>query len=171
MPAGLIDGLLPDERFDLIKFLSQLGRPGDFDAAKGGVARVWSLYIVTSKNQEIRMERVVSGDPALDDWVPAISLVNGVLGGETITTAYPSFANTRGLYAATRFDSSAGGAVQFALAGGVKDAWLNGVHLKTAAQFTTHVRAGSNTLVLQLDEARVAAGVKLSAGEVSFTSN
>ncbi len=171
MPAGLIDGLLPDERFDLIKFLSQLGRPGDFDAAKGGVARVWSLYIVTAKNQEIRMERVVRGDPALDDWVPAISLVSGVLAGETITTAYPNFLNTRGLYATTRFESAAGGAVQFALAGGVKDAWLNGVHIKTAAQFTMNVRAGANTLVLQLDEARVGEGVKLSAGDVSFGSD
>ena len=42
MPAGLIDGLLPEERLDLVKFLSQLGRPGEFDAAKGGVARAWN---------------------------------------------------------------------------------------------------------------------------------
>ncbi|MBC7368748.1 MAG: c-type cytochrome, partial [Undibacterium sp.] len=171
MPAGLIDGLLPDERFDLVKFLSQLGRPGDFDAAKGGVARAWRLYIVTSKNQEVRMERVVGGDPTLDDWVPALTLVSGLLAGETITTAYPNFLNTRGLYAATRFESATGGVIKFTLTGGVKDAWLNGVPIRPGTEFTALARAGANTLVLQLNETRAAAGIKLTAADVSFRSN
>src|SRR5690606_31606220 len=50
MPAGLIDTLLPEERLDLIKFLSELGKPGDYDASKGGVARAWKLYLIVSAN-------------------------------------------------------------------------------------------------------------------------
>jgi putative heme-binding domain-containing protein len=171
MPAGLIDGLVPEERLDLVKFLSQLGRPGDFDAAKGGVARSWNLYSVTAKNQEIGIRRVVGGDPVLDDWVPMITLVSGVLPGESITATYPSFTNTRGLYAATRFESARAGMVIFTLVGDVKDAWINGASVKPGAQFTAEVRAGTNTLVLQLNEAGVAAGIKLSAADVSFNSN
>lgn len=171
MPAGLIDGLVPEERFDLVKFLAQLGRPGDFDAAKGGVARGWSLYLVVSKNQNLGVERVVRGDPALEDWVPAYALVSGLLPKEAIATAGPSLVNTRGLYAATRFESTRGGKVTFALAGGVKEAWLNGVAVETGAQFTVEARAGANTLVLQLDEARVADGLALRSGDVTFVNH
>ena len=39
MPAGLIDNLAPAERIDLFRFLSELGKPGPFDASKGNVAR------------------------------------------------------------------------------------------------------------------------------------
>ena len=53
MPAGLIDSLLPEERLDLFRFLAQLGKPGEFDAARGGVARLWKLYLITSGNQQI----------------------------------------------------------------------------------------------------------------------
>ncbi len=168
MPAGLIDGLLPEERLDLVKFLAQLGRPGDYDAAKGGVARAWNLYLVVSKNQSIGVERVVRGDDTLTDWVPALSLVNGLLPGDLITTTYPQLVNTRGLFAATRFESARGGKVTFTVAGGVKDAWLNGVPLKAGAQITAEARIGANTLVLQLDEARVKDGIKVTASDVAF---
>jgi putative heme-binding domain-containing protein len=171
MPAGLIDGLVPEERLDLVKFLSQLGRPGDFDASKSGVARTWALYIVTAKNQEVGVGRVVRGDPTLDDWVPMITLASGVLSGESITATYPSFVNTRGLYAATRFESARAGTVAFTLAGDVRDAWIDGVSVKPGTQFTAQVHAGTNTLVLQLNEAGVAAGIKLSAGDVVFNAH
>ncbi len=54
--------------------------------------------------------------------------------------------------------------------GRVKDAWLNGVAIKPGAEFTANARAGANTLVLQLNETSVAEGIKLSAGDVSFSS-
>ena len=170
MPAGLIDGLLPEERLDLVKFLSQLGRPGEFDAAKGGVARAWNLYTVTSKNQHLGVERVVRGDDTLVGWEPALSLVSGVLPGELMASAYTASANTRGLYAATRFEAARGGKVNFTVVGGLKDVWLNGVPVKAGAQMTVEARAGVNTLVLQLDEAQVRLGLTLRSGEVSFVS-
>jgi putative heme-binding domain-containing protein len=170
MPAGLIDGLLPEERLDLVKFLSQLGRPGEFDAAKGGVARAWNLYTVTSKNQHLGVERVVRGDDTLVGWEPALSLVSGVLPGELMASAYTAIANSRGLYAATRFEAARGGKVNFTVGGGLKDVWLNGVPVKAGAQMTVEARAGVNTLVLQLDEAQVRLGLTLRSGEVSFVS-
>ena len=44
MPSGLVDLLTPAERLDLFRFLSELGKPGPFDAAKGNVARSWKLF-------------------------------------------------------------------------------------------------------------------------------
>ena len=171
MPAGLIDGLLPEERLDLVKFLAQLGRPGDYDAAKGGVARAWSLYMIVSKNQHLGAERVVRGDETLAGWEPALSLVSGVLPGELIAGTYPALVNSRGLFAATRFESARGGKVTFTVGGGVKDAWLNGVPVKAGVSVSAEARAGANTLVLQLDEARVREGLVVRSGDVSFLSH
>ena len=171
MPAGLIDGLLPEERLDLFKFLAQLGRPGEFDAAKGGVARAWNLYMVVSKNQHLGVERVVRGDDTLGGWEPALSLVSGVLPGDLIASIFPAMVNSRGLYATTRFEAARPGKVKFTLVGGVKDAWLNGTPLKAGAEMIFDARAGANTLVLQIDEARVREGITVRSGEVSFQGN
>jgi len=52
----------------------------------------------------------------------------------------------------------------------VKDAWLNGVPVKAGAQMTVEARAGTNRLVLQLDEAQVRTGLTVRSGEVSFVA-
>ena len=39
MPAGLVDALSSQEQIDLYRFLSELGKPGRYDASKGDVAR------------------------------------------------------------------------------------------------------------------------------------
>lgn len=105
MPAGLLDSLLPDERLDLIKFLAQLGKPGDYDAAKRDVARFWRLYQATWKNSHLGIDRVAKGDFTLPDWVPTNSLVNGTLPSEVLATVYLKHEQARGLFAATRFQA------------------------------------------------------------------
>ncbi len=167
MPAGLIEGLLPEERLDLFKFLAQLGKPGDYDAAKGGVARAWQLYLVLSQNEHLGVERVIAADATLADWKPALSLVSGALAGETVEEVLPNRGNNRGLFAATRFESAKGGTVKFSLAGEVKRAWLNGQLVKTAAQFSAQTKPGVNTLVLQLNDVKPDS-VTLRSGEVAF---
>src|SRR5205085_1535171 len=53
MPAGLVDFLTEGERLDLFRFLSELGKPGAYDATKGNVARVWRINSSTAPAQEI----------------------------------------------------------------------------------------------------------------------
>ena len=172
MPGGLVDALLPEERLDLIKFLAQLGRPGDYDAAKGGAARSWKLYEVTWKNEPLGVERTIRGDFTLKDWVPAFSLVNGGLPKSACEAAFTSPGeNTRGLFAATQFQSAKGGPVNFSLAGEVKGVWVNGQPVKVGAQFTADAKPGVNTLVVQLDGAHLPDPMKLSSGDVSFLTN
>jgi putative heme-binding domain-containing protein len=171
MPAGLIDGLVPEERLDLIKFLSQLGRPGPYDAAQGGVARLWNLYLIVSRNQAIGIEPVIRGDPTLADWIPTFSLVSGALPRDLITGAFPSLNNSRGLFAATRFESAKGGRATFTLTGPAKAAWLNGKLLQPRATFTVTAQPGANVLVLQLTEKELPEELKLSSGDVTFLAN
>ena len=60
--------------------------------------------------------------------------------------------------------------MNFTVVGGLKDAWLNGVPVKAGAQMTVEARAGTNRLVLQLDEAQVRTGLTVRSGEVSFVA-
>jgi putative heme-binding domain-containing protein len=167
MPAGLIDALLPEERLDLFKFLSQLGKPGDFDAAKGGVAREWKLYLVLSANEHLGVERVVAGDFSLKDWTPAFSLARGALPREAIEAAYPNRSNNRGLFAATQFESAKGGTAKFVVAGDVKAIFVNGKVVRAATDFRTEVNPGVITIVLHL-EVVTPTDVTLKSNDVVF---
>ena len=167
-----MDALLPEERLDLIKFLAQLGRPGEYDAAKGGAARAWKLYEITWQNEPFGVERTIRGDFTLKDWVPAFSLVNGALPKSAFEAVFESPGdNTRGLFAATQFQSTKGGPVQFNLAGEVKGLWVNGQLVKPGAQFTVEAKPGMNTLVVQLDGAHLPDPLKLTSSDVSFLAN
>jgi putative heme-binding domain-containing protein len=152
MPAGLIDSLLPEERLDLFAFLAQLGKPGEFDAGKGGVARAWKLYIILSTNEHLGLERVVAGDFSLKDWQPVLSLVSGKLSKELIEATVPNRGNNRGFFAATAFESAKGGTANFTLDGKVQAIWVNGVEVKPAATFSAAVKPGANRIVMQLDD-------------------
>ncbi|MEN9634629.1 MAG: hypothetical protein RL077_3033 [Verrucomicrobiota bacterium] len=167
MPAGLLDGLLPEERLDLIQFLAQLGRPGAYDAARGGVARSWQLYLILSSNQHLGSERVVAGDFTLPDWKPVFSLVSGALSKETIEATHPNRTNNRGLFAATQFDSPKGGLVNFTVVGEASGAWVNGKFVKPGQAFGAEVKPGANTVVLQLNDAALGA-VRLGSSDVTF---
>ncbi len=74
MPANLTAGLKEQEQLDLFKFLSQLGKPGDFDATKSRAPRVWAVMPLTGKIPETAPK----GDPALP-WFPMNGTVNGTL--------------------------------------------------------------------------------------------
>ena len=168
MPAGLLDSLLPEERLDLFRFLAQLGKPGEFDAARGGVARLWKLYLITSGNQHLGSERVVAGDFTLPGWATALSLTGGALPGSEVEKSFGQRGNSRGLFAATQFESARGGEVKFTLTGGATGAWLNGELVRPGETFTVTARPGLNTLVLQLNSARPPALLRLAANDVAF---
>lgn len=167
MPAGLIDSLLPEERLDLYKFLAQLGKPGEFDASKGGVARAWKLYLITAKNEHVGMERVAAGDFGLADWVPVFSLVSGELSKEVIDQMVPSRNNNRGFYAATQFEASRDGSVTFTLSGDAVGGWLNGKRIDPKKEFKANVRAGMNTVIFEIDPVQLPS-LRLRSGDVTF---
>jgi len=167
MPVGLIDTLLPEERLDLYQFLASLGKPGDYDAGKGGVARAWKLYLITAKNEQMGMERVASGDFSLTDWAPIVSLVNGTLPVAAIEAAFPTRTNSRGLFAGISFESTQGGKVDFALTGEAMGAWLNGKRVDPKSTFSVTARPGTNTLVIEIDPAHLPA-LRLSSNDVTF---
>ena len=111
-------------RLDLFRFLSELGKPGAFDAAKGNVARVW----------RINASKGVSTDPTAFGgattnvaWVPVYSLVNGSLLKQDIVAEAGSSDRDEPVLAAARFQNSRAGAVTLKLSGlNSPKAWLDG---------------------------------------------
>ncbi|MEM7601446.1 MAG: PVC-type heme-binding CxxCH protein, partial [Verrucomicrobiota bacterium] len=76
MPAGLADQLTSRSEFlDLAKFLSVLGKPGDFANDESPVLRKWRI-MKDPKGKEIPDDEA--------PWMPAYSLVNGALPAEDL---------------------------------------------------------------------------------------
>ncbi len=74
MPGNLINGLPDNEVNDLFKFLSELGKPGAFDATKSKSPKVWAVLPLRTEIQEAAAQ----GDPSLP-WIPIVGTVGGKL--------------------------------------------------------------------------------------------
>ena len=64
---------------DLFRFLSELGKPGPFDASKGNVARSWKLRPAGIDLAQFGDDKVLNGKLTDAGWTPAFSLVDGRL--------------------------------------------------------------------------------------------
>ncbi|MBP7950207.1 MAG: c-type cytochrome [Verrucomicrobiales bacterium] len=87
MPPGLAASLRRDEFVDLVRFLSELGKEGDFKTRGEGVVRRWrvlqySKALDAPLNQD-GFRALTKPDPGFI-WTPAYSLVNGNLPSDAI---------------------------------------------------------------------------------------
>ncbi len=170
MPAGLIDTLLPQERLDLIKFLSVLGKPGRFDATSRNVARQWQVYLTWSSNRHLGVERVAQGDFTLPDWYPTTSRVDGIVPPIDYQVAFPRSNHADHLFLAVQFEVPQAGPVSFTQEAGLTQAWLNGTPVTIGDTFTLDAAAGTNTLVFRTDPETFPANLRLASPEVTFLS-
>jgi putative heme-binding domain-containing protein len=77
MPQGLADGLTHGEFLDLVRFLSELGKPGTYAVPSDGVVRRWRVLDPVPAGLAISAD---AAPPAGDaGWWPAYTLVTGVL--------------------------------------------------------------------------------------------
>ncbi len=82
MPAGLTEKLTEQELIDLTRFLSELGKVGEFQISTTPLARRWEV-LIPDQASRFRLQRVgfnatASADPELH-WQPIYSQVNGEL--------------------------------------------------------------------------------------------
>ncbi len=191
MPTGLLDTVSESDRNDLVAFLTRLGKPGDYDASKGGVARVWRVLPVTHRMDQGGWDKITKGDFAAKwtamesgigehTWRSANSLVSGAL-------AKPDFAPNNilgnvtltGVFVATTFTLSKTGGVTLSVEGvNTTDAWLNGNKAKVnspgpkgALELTSQLPAGTHTLLLRLDAAKLPEQIKVKSADVNWSLN
>jgi putative heme-binding domain-containing protein len=118
MPANLIASISEQEQADLFKFLSQLGKPGDFDATKSRAPRVWALLPVKGALSA----GAEKGDPSLP-WMP----VNGTVNGRLVSSeAAAVLGDAKDALAATRFELATSAEVSLKLPANAATVWIDG---------------------------------------------
>ncbi|HEX3718823.1 MAG TPA: PVC-type heme-binding CxxCH protein [Verrucomicrobiae bacterium] len=146
MPSGLADNLNHQEQLDLFRFLSELGKPGPFDASRGDVARLWK---VASEGSDI--------------WHKAYSLVDGRLLREDLGNA--AGVSNGVILAAARFRTVKTGPVHFNVSPPGDAALVIDGKESSAA---TELDAGEHTIALRLQADKLPEFIKLQSDDGTF---
>jgi putative heme-binding domain-containing protein len=174
MPAGLMDALTEQERLDLARFLSELGKPGPYDASQSKVARAWKIFTVHSTNQQSVAGKAAKGDLSVAGWAPLNSTVVGGLLKDDLAPILERW-QRRGIievYAATRFQLAQKGKVKFELEGpSGSEIVIDGKSIGKGASVTADLDAGEHTIVVKLDHRSLPDQVRLKSNDVTFLSN
>ena len=181
MPAGLIDQLSSAERNDLFKFLSELGKPGPFDASRGNVARAWKVFPGTIASEQFGEARFASADFTIPGWIKTSSLVNGRLLSQDLQLQVDTYGQRvpQGLYAATRFQTGKAGPVRLSMDLPVKSlssakVWIDGSPfaqppgLAPFETIITSLPAGIHTLVIKFDRGQTPDHVRVETQDGTF---
>jgi putative heme-binding domain-containing protein len=162
MPAALVDILSDGERLDLFRFLSELGKPGAFDATKGNVARVWRLN--TSSDSP---EQIVKSD--LSQWPVFYATAGGALLKGELQNELASPTRREPFFAAARFQVPKAGLVKLKLSGVESPkAWLDGKPVGGSAEMAADLSAGTHTIIVKLDPQQLPDQIRLETTEGSF---
>lgn len=179
MPSGLIDTLPAQDRLDLIRFLSELGKQGNYDASKGGVARVWNIVPAPVGTDAARVA-VAGKVEGLPDWKPILSRVNGSLAGEDIAEITPAGDTKSGLiYARTEFQATKAGPITFDVEStGAVEIWIDGTLRPVQAgkgnnsTVTAALQPGTHRIVVKLNGDQLPkTSVLLRSRDVSWAQN
>ena len=171
MPSGLIDAIPLAQQAALFRFLSELGKPGPFDATKGNVARVWRLFVMTTASEQngaaMQGTRPDFKNPA---WHPVYTSVAGQLDRQEIEREWAKGGNNRpvAVYAGARFQTSRHEAIKFKIENPDKTRlWVDGKEVPTS-NAEADLEQGMHQVVLQLDPLAIPAQVRVESSEGTF---
>ena len=164
MPNGLSDSLTHQEFLDLIRFLSELGRPGPYGPTTAQYIRRWRLI------DPVPEELLSSGQPApqtlatlLDgrDWPAAYSLVSGVLPMDVIAAKGKPIGCVRG-----EIEVTAAGKLRLVLndTSGVS-VWIDGKSIPAANEIPLDLPRGIHTLTFRIEAEQRRDGVRVEVAD------
>ena len=165
MPNGLADYLTHQELLDLVKFLSQLGKPGPFGPTTAQYIRRWRMM------QPVP-DALAGGDPLVSDidrqtWGPAYSLVSGVLPPDSIDSPRTPVAYVRG-----EMNVTAPGKIRvvFNSTRGVTG-WVDDRSVPIQNDLTVDLPHGIHILTLRIDRAsRGEEGLRVEVADAAASS-
>ncbi len=172
MPAGLLDPLPEQEQLDLFAFLSRLGKPGDYDASKGGVARRWRLAQVLHTDAQNGRETWPATVAFTDKrWLATYAYVRGSLPKsvlEEVTRGQP-WVGRLAVYAATEIQTATAGPVRFNLtAAPGAELWIGGKKVGSTGASNAELPAGRHRVLVKLDTKQVPEWLRLESPDASF---
>ncbi len=184
MPSGLVDSLSEQDRADLCKFLSQLGKPGPFDASKGNVARAWKLFVMTDERAQFGTEQLIKGDMTVTGWTPLLSTVEGKVSKADLEAQIAPLANRSplGVFAAAKLQLATAGKAKLKLnAGGGCEIWANGkaigqtrgvkvdgANVPTQSEIEVDLPQGKHAIVVRMDSKTLPEHLRLESSEGTF---
>jgi len=176
MPAGLIDGVTPQERIDLFRFLSELGKPGLYDATKGNIARVWRIRPGGHTDEQRGEDQIINSDLGARQWTPIVANVNGVIPSLAIKEALPPNDYQRhgitALYLAAQLQIVNSSPVKFKLDGSsIAAVWVDGKSQERGNEIEAHLIGGTHTIVVRVDPRNLPEGLRLESSAGTFVTN
>lgn len=177
MPSGLLDALNHQEKLDLFRFLSELGKPGAFDASHPNVARLWKVSAGSTRTEQFGDEQLIKAEWSSDDWHTAATFVDGRLYKADLKHAVvaPQKAGTSSIYCATEFRVSQDGLVPIDLSLDGKAqpvaAWLDGKPIESRKQIKSDLKSGIHRLVLKFDPKNLPDSLRVASPEAAFSAN
>ncbi len=172
MPSGLADPLSGSERLDLYRFLSELGKPGPYDASKGSVARLWKVQPQIADPAQPGDEQFVNTPLSEPAWTPVRSFVDGHVPGSDLKDALRVVdgKNPAALFAAVQLQAAKSGLVQLRWAG-VTDCplWVDGKLTDRTSQL--ELSAGLHTIIVKLDAKKLPDAIRLECADATFVTN
>ncbi len=176
MPAGLVDGLNAQDRIDLFRFLSELGKPGAFDATKSSTARTWRIRYGQHTDEQSPEAKIVGADVNKAPWVPLFANVDGRFPGPRFQDVFPHNDYSRhgvtAFYAAARLQLDRPGNVTFTITGAdTTPIWIDGKPQKSGAEHTVEFMAGTHTITVRIDPKSPPAALRIESSAGSFLNN
>ncbi|MDB6058375.1 MAG: hypothetical protein JWO95_2219, partial [Verrucomicrobiales bacterium] len=177
MPSGLLDGLNHQEKLDMFRFLSELGKPGAFDASHPNVARLWKVSAGSARSEQFGDEQLIKAEWSSEDWHTAPTFVDGRLYKADLKHAVvsPKKSGTSAVYCATEFRVSQDGLVPIDLSLDGKAqptaAWLDGKPIECRKQIKSELKSGMHRLVLKFDPKNLPDSLRVASPEAAFSAN
>lgn len=172
MPSGLLEPLNAGERRDLIAFLSQLGKPGPFDASQGGVARLWRVAnVVHTDIQNNQAYWFWKAPWNHQRWMVVPTWVRGHLTADLLEEATRAQAWTSKVETvlATEMETAAHGPVRFQMIPTDAALWVEGRPVPISDQGPImDLGAGRHRVVVRLDPRRIPEVLRLEATGALF---
>lgn len=170
MPANLLNPVTEQDRLDLMSFLMQLGRPGDFDASQKGVARAFEVFAGTHRVEQAGVDDVISGKRKRG-WSNLLTLVNGNVPMDVLKemTKQPINISLVNVYLRTQVEVPQDKQVTFTVQGAQSPKlWVDGQQVTGEQEFTTELSAGKHTVLLRIDGRQFPETLRLESKDVRF---
>lgn len=177
MPEGLVDGLTRGELVDLVRFLSELGKVGNYSVGTTRIARTWEVLSATKTSSELVYRNSVAGVVSKPDgliWSSEYTTVAGLLPLETLPDVYVrkkgewSGIDTQIGFARTRLEVGTAGEVLLSLndTKGVQ-MWLDQQPVEAAKEMKLKVTPGTHVLTLAVNKKERGEGVRVELKDVA----
>lgn len=171
MPEGLVDGLTKQELVDLTRFLTELGKVGNYSVGTSRVARTWEVLVPNKASFDLAHRESVGGivaKPAGLLWTSEYTTVGGVLPLDNMAHTYSqkkgewSGLDTQIAFARTRLEVGSPGqaVIVFNDPKGVQ-LWLNQQPIAVAKETKLMLPAGTHTLTLAINKKERTEGIRL----------